>query len=202
MKKTMLSVVLALFLVFSLGTAASASDFDFNGTFSYGYDVASFKFTINESSTVTLFTSSYAQGGFDPYLTLWTGSGAYIEGNDDDGDESIDYGYSNGNRYLIGLFDAYVLWELSAGDYIVTLTQFGNSANSDSLGGGFFEDNNPEFDFSGRDAAFRIHIVNVAEAVQLGDGAAPAPVPAPATLILFGTGLLGAFGVSRKKRLK
>ena len=64
-------------------TGVSAQDFDFSGVFQYDNDVVRLNFTVGQDSTITIFSSSWDDGGFDPILAIWNNAGAYVSEQDD-----------------------------------------------------------------------------------------------------------------------
>lgn len=181
------------------GTAADAADFDFNGNFANDNDVLRFNFSVGSSGTVTLLTSSWLAGGFDPILTLWDGAGNQLAEQDDGGLGGSQS--SNGVSLNYGEFDSYLAINLVAGNYLATLTQYDNFSVSSVLADGFLRDADPTFtaafgcsngrfcegtltDSNGnavepnRTSAWDFHILNVADA-QI------ASVPEPSTLLLM-----------------
>jgi len=72
------------FVVVSLfSTAALGADYDFSGTFDVDKDVLQVKFTVNTPSSVTIFSSSWDDGGFDPILAMWDAAGNLIQQRND-----------------------------------------------------------------------------------------------------------------------
>jgi hypothetical protein len=115
--------------------AARAADFDYSGIFNVDNDVLKFHFTVANPSTVTVFSSSWVQGGFDPILSLWDASGNFVHEQDDGGITTG--GFSNGVFYATGVWDSYYTVNLAAGDYTVAITQYSNFAVGSTLAQGF-----------------------------------------------------------------
>jgi hypothetical protein len=186
--------------VWVVGSAsASASAVSFTGNLGGDNDVQLFSFTIASVSDVTLRTWSYAggvnaagaligNGGFDPVLALFFGSGdgAILINQYDDGfGVSVDAGSGNAFDSLADLSS------LLAGTYTVALTQVANFANGPTLGDGFLGAGNPGF--GGRTGAWALDIVGV-------DTAAAVPEPATLALTLLALGAAGA--AARRSRLR
>ena len=77
LKSTAIGLAASLML---LATApASAASFSFSGAFSGDADVQLFSFTVGSGTTVSLSTTSYALGGFDPLLTVFDSSGIALQ---------------------------------------------------------------------------------------------------------------------------
>lgn len=196
--------------ILGLPSSAGAIDFDFSGTFEQDNDVLLFDFSTDEETTVTIFSSSWVAGGFDPILALWSRSGTLLQSQDDG--ENIGSTVSNGVSYSHGLWDTYFTQTLSAGDYTVSITQFDNFPVGNALSDGFDFDgaSNETFtarfgcsqgSFCGDDSQlfltgdpnlnrtpeWEFHILNVAQADVVEP---PESVPEP----LVGLGLLVVTG--------
>lgn len=168
-------------------SSAKAIDFDFFGNFTADDDVAVFNFTVAADSTVTVFSSSWDDGGFDPVLALWDAAGNLIVEQDD----GLNAGSTLSNlvSYDHGEWDSHYSQLLTTGSYTVTIAQYDNFAVGSTLTQGFTYDGDPMFTqafgsapmFNGvegelnqdtglfedpRTGDFVFHILNVAEARQ------------------------------------
>lgn len=124
-------------------TTTYSADFDFSGQFAQDNEVLRFNFSLGQSSIVTLFTSSWSVGGFDPILGLWDSTGQLLLEQDDSNLGGTLT--SNGITYHYGEFDSYINLALDAGDYIATLAQYDNFSASTLLADGFLRDADPNF---------------------------------------------------------
>jgi len=204
-----------------LGVSDGAlADIDYIGAFTKDNDVLRVDFTVDTARSVTFFTSSWDDGGFDPVLTLWNSAGNFILDWDDSGTDN-GTALSNGVSYGYGFSDVFCVQTLAAGSYSVTITQWDNYANRPNLADGFIYDLEPHFTFVmglGTQPDF-----NGSLSTWFDDPETPeydptgiedprtgalafhvvnvnaAPVPVPASLLLFGSALAGLIGVKRRK---
>lgn len=218
------SRVLALFaLAVALPAICRADDFSFTGNISSDDTVQAFTFTVGSTSTVTLRTWSYAggtnaagqtiaEGGFDPILALFQGTGpsaSYYDQNDDGG-SNVPADANTGEHY-----DTYLQETLDPGTYTVTVMEYDNFAVGPTFGDGFTRDGQGNFtvafgcsqgyfcdvsgnsEFDSRDShwAFDIDGVDSAEVIPNQ----PSDTPEPSSLALLGTSILGAAGAMRKR---
>jgi hypothetical protein len=211
--KKLLSIALLGSCLTAAPTCFSA-EIDFKGSFLRDNDVLRFDFSVGLPSLVTIFSSSWVNGGFDPILAIWDSSGNQIEEQDDGG--IVGSKFSNSVLYNYGEFDSFLDISLDAGDYIATLTQYDNFSVSTALADGFLRDADPMFtavfgcsngsfcagtleDSQGnpvepnRTSAWELHFLNVANA-SLNN------VPEPSSILLVGLAVFTLIG-SRKLKI-
>jgi hypothetical protein len=204
LKKLLTSLLLGLLV---MASPAMALDFDFNGTFTHDNDIALSSLTVGAASNVTIFTSSWQSGGFDPVLTLWNSSGNFIIEQDDS--SGAGSAISNAVTYNYGQWDSYFTYNLTAGTYTVSIAQYNNFAAGTNLSSGFQEDGNPNFTFDygwgtqpyfngiqndndARTGNWALHVIHVN----------PAPTPSVPdtfpTISLLGVAMLALLGLKRR----
>lgn len=109
-------------------TQAHAATTPFSGTFLNDASVFSDAFTVTSAQNYTFTTTSYAVGGIVPALTLFNSTTGAV----------IDYSGNNTGFGDVSLTDT-----LSAGSYLLDLTEVPNVANGPNLAAGFLFANNP-----------------------------------------------------------
>src|SRR5579883_3481991 len=126
----MLRIILSIAALAIAASTAASADVIISGTSPMDDTVAFFLYSVQSTADVTVQTTSYATGGFEPILTLF----------DDAGNELFfDSGYATAG-------DASFSWNSLAGvTYTVALTEYDNFANGPTLGDGFAEQGNGDF---------------------------------------------------------
>ena len=167
-------------------TQAHAATTPFSGTFTNDASVFSDPFTVTSPQNYTFTTTSYASGGIVPVLTLFNSTtGAVVD-------------YSGVNT---GISDVTLTDTLSAGSYLLDLTEFPNSAVGPTLAAGFYP-NNPTITGSDCGVAGGMFYNDISctrtTNVYSGTITNAAVTPEPSTLLLVLPPALALF--SRRRR--
>lgn len=184
--KKMLGILSVVGLM--LGGNAKALDFDYFGSINYDNDVLLFDFSVDSLSLVTVFSSSWDNGGFDPMLGIWDDDGELIAFQDDG--HNVGSTLSNGTLYDYGDWDSWYQVNLAAGGYTASLSMFPNFNNGSNLSDGFYYDNETPLPIPNGQYAF--HLVNV-------DQAGPVGVPDAAGTFLLLTLSVSGLGALRRR---
>lgn len=131
-------------LCLAISTTHASTDYDFAGVFPQDNATHSEFITLTAVSSVTLFSSSFATGGFDPYISLWSPTGQLIDQNDD----SITGGFAsaNGVSYFVSDLDFYLfIPNLAPGTYQASISQAGNIPVNTQLSSGLTQANHPHY---------------------------------------------------------
>jgi hypothetical protein len=161
-----------------LASAASATSF--SGNFAYDNSKAGFHFNVDAPATVTITSTGFAAGGFDPILTVYDSTGLLVMDNDDDAGP-----------------DSKLTLDLAKGRYTVFLTQY-NNFGAILLSNGFA--------FDGGDKWFRGGFIDAYGdqrtsfwAFDIDGGSHIGAVPEASTwaMLIAGFGLVGAIARRR-----
>jgi hypothetical protein len=175
-----------------LQSVGSAGTYTFTGNFGADDDRSDFIFALSVPTTVNLYTTSYASGGFAPVLSLF-----------DSSDVTLGYDAGGiapggcGSRVIAATgfcLDAYLTAILSPGSYRVVLTEYDNLPSGANLSDGFARDGQGNFTafppigdafldpgFNPRSSRYSVSIGDVDSATQ---------TPEPGTVLTLGSGLL------------
>jgi hypothetical protein len=160
--------------------AAQADSFLFEGNLADANQVVRGTFTVSDDDTVvSLFTTSYDFGGFDPALYLWNASGDLIDRNDD-------------FSFDVDLLDAVILTSLNAGDYYFSLVTNENTNLGTNLADGFLFDSAPTADWPDGSTYWNLTLDGASRAAVV-------PEPSEAALLALGLGIVG-MRLRRKKQ--
>ena len=144
---------------------------------------------------IVIQTSGYAGGGFDPYLSLFDGSGLQflLDSNDDGGCGNVG---ADPNTHAC--LDSFLSILLAPGTYLVALTESGNAPLGPALSDGFLMDGAGDFT-GGPFLDAQGNQRNGQWALQI-DGADAASTPEPGTAALMFAGLVVSGRLFRKIR--
>ena len=178
--------LLALCSVATSGAKAST----FTGSLANDNSVVKIDFSTASAQNYTFDTTSYATGGFDPILTLFTSAGTFVPN-----------GVSGGGA------DADFTETLTPGSYILALTEFPNFDNTNTITG--FNPNNAAAIASicGASSPFEdaetCGLVPAAESQRTGNYAvditSSSVTPEPPSALLLLLPLAGAVVLNRRK---
>lgn len=123
-----------------LAACASAAPVTFSGTFTSDDDQWRLDFTLSAPSVLDARTTSYATGGFDPFLSLFDRNGLQLLLAVNEDDLVCPPDPSSGV-----CLDSAIQFSLDAGDYALILTQSGNFPIGPTLSDGFTQTGSGNF---------------------------------------------------------
>jgi hypothetical protein len=120
----------AALLLCASSACFGAATFNFSGVFGADDNVVLFTYQVQTTGQVSVFTTSYATGGFQTVLSLFDSNRLFQFDNN---------GFSNAT-------DASLTWNSVAGErYTIALTEYDNLAFGPTLDDGFTEQGNGNF---------------------------------------------------------
>ena len=178
------------------GGAATAGTISFSGNFNQDDDVWLMVVPLAAPSEVVLSTSSFAAGGFAPVLSVFDQSGLLLATDNDGGVGGC--GPRPVDPATGFCWDAYLDLNLSAGNYLLALSEDDNKPYGPTYSDGFSRAGQGDFTgpaFLGQPGSF----VLVTGAQRTSDFAVQVQtVPEPGTEILMLGGLVGLLGLVRR----
>jgi hypothetical protein len=200
---------LAIIALLATSSRARADEVSYQGNFTTDDQVQQFDFNVATPGLVTLQTFGYAggvngagttiaTGGFDPVLTLFDGMGNFLVMNDDGPCGTVGM-----DPTTLNCFDSYLSLDLTAGSYILALTENDNLAIGPTLADSFTQVGNGDFtcpEFLGTPGAFCDASPSQRDSAWALDVTTPgtSPVPEPGSEVLVLSGLSLFFALRKK----
>jgi hypothetical protein len=128
------------------GPSVQADTITFTGTFNQDDNVQLFDITQSTTNDLTIYTSSFAAGGFTPVLSLFDAEGNFITSDDGSQNSGCNALLSPDPNYYDACWDAFIVFPGAPGSsYILALTEDDNTFQGSVLADGFSEDGNGNF---------------------------------------------------------
>jgi hypothetical protein len=200
--KRILAMLGAALVAVQVGSALTVT-----GNFSLEENFALIPFTVVTTSTVTMFTTSFADGskGFEPVLTLFNGAGNLLFQDSTGGTAPGGCGARVIDPFTGFCLDAYIQQLLTPDNYTLALSESDNIPGGPTLSNGFPQTGNGNFTGSefgcGTGGFFLFNCAqrNTDWSVTItGSGLAGAPEPMP--MALMSPVLLLPVIVARRRR--
>jgi hypothetical protein len=130
-------------MLFCAAPASFATLITFSGNFSTDDDLVTFQYDVQADGLVSIYTTSFASGGFEPIITVFDPSGFLVNFDVGSAAPFNDCGFHGIDPVTGACWDALVTWNSEViGLYTVVLTQWGNeSEDFFTLAAGFRETN-------------------------------------------------------------
>lgn len=150
--------------------------------------------TLPSATTLTLFTNSYATGGFEPNVTLYNSTGNYVASSSTPGTSPMATTNSSTGLAL----DAYLTDSVAAGQYTIALTdwELNQSITATNLSDGFTSNYGDGIHFIDEAG----NTLNGNYSLSIDTTSATTATPEPATLTFIAP-LLIAAGLFGRKRI-
>lgn len=185
---TRLALACTATLALALPAAALAAPTNYNGTFTRDDDLFTLDFTLAGTSQLRGVTTSFAQGGFAPVLSVFGAGGLLVQAVGST--RSCGPGSGAADPATGFCWDALFDTVLTGGDYTLVLSQDGNLALGATLADGFTYDGQADYtgvNFLGQPGA---RFINADGSQRTGQWSLdlaiePNRVPEPATLALL-----------------
>jgi hypothetical protein len=188
-----------------------ADTITFSGAFSQDDNVQLFNITQTAPNDLTVYTSSFAAGGFTPVLSLFDALGNFVTADDGSQNSGCNALLSPDPTYYGACWDAIIVFPGAPGtSYILALTEDDNTFQGSVLSDGFSESGNGNFtgiingyggsfqlaDGTQRTPNWTLNIVSADPALSVEE---VVPEPASGLLLFSGLTFLGS-AIQRKGR--
>jgi hypothetical protein len=189
------------------GPLTNADTITLSGSFNQDDNVQLFYITQTTTDDLTIYTSSFASGGFTPVLSLFDASGNFITADDGSQNSGCNTLVSPDPTYYDACWDAFIVFPGAPGtSYILALIEDDNTFQGSVLSDGFSEQGNGDFtgvnngfggsfelaDGTQRTADWTVNILSADPALSAGE-LTGTPEPASGWLLLNGIAMVVAW---------